>query len=242
MSELLDALAPAVAEEKEAWLDVLARAERLAVSPDGQVDSLGPTASPLPSARRRPHSRRRRGLLLIGLVTLAFVLVVATAYARGHPIVDFSSAPPAPKQVVKDFDSLSIGAPPGMDPKVNAGETRFVGRFGPMKLFVAPTKAGGFCVGWGGVGGCDALGAFPLGVTWQSGIVGPAVYGHASARWADDVEIELDDGTRVRPRVIWVSPPINSGFFYYRPPKGRTIKSVIALKGGDVVAGAATVG
>lgn len=238
VSDVLDALAPAVDEETEAWLDVLARAELLDVSSDGYVSRLSPSARPLPRAHRRPHARQRRGLLLIGLGTLAFVLVVATAYALGHPLVDFSSAPPAPPRVVKEFDSLSEGAPPGMDPRVKAGETRLVGNLGGLKLWVAPTKSGGFCVEWAeATGGCDALGTVPLSVTWQSGVGGSAVYGHANARWSDDVEIELDDGSTVRPPVIWVSPPINAGFFYYRPPKGRTIRTVFALKGDNVVAG-----
>jgi hypothetical protein len=239
VSDVLDALAPAVDEETEAWLDVLARAELFDVSSPayGDAGRDGRSARPLPRAHTGPHSRQRRGLLLIGLVALTFVLVVATAYALGHPIVDFSSAPSAPPRVVKEFDSLSKGAPPGMDPEVNAGETRLVGHFGGLKLWVAPTKSGGLCVEWeDAAGGCDALGTTPLSVTWQSGVRGTAIYGHANARWSDNIEIEFDDGSTVRPRVIWVSPPINAGFFYYRPPKGRTIRTVLALNGDDAVA------
>jgi hypothetical protein len=240
VSDVLDALAPDVDAETEAWLDVLARAERLGApsAGNGHAADVARSARPLPRhPGGRPASRQRRALLLIGLVTLTFVLVVATAYAIGHPLVDFSSAPPAPPHAVKEFDSLSVGAPPGMDPHVIAGETRLVGDFGGLDLWVAPTKSGGFCVEWReATGGCDALGTVPLSVTWQTGVVGDAVYGHANARWADRVEVELDDGSTVEPRVIWVSPPIDAGFFYYRPPEGRTIRTVLALQGDEVIA------
>ncbi len=40
----------------------------------------------------------------------------------------------------------------------------------------------------------------------------------------------------VHPEVIWISPPINAGFFYYHSPKERTIDSVLALKDGKAMA------
>jgi hypothetical protein len=63
-----------------------------------------------------------------------------------------------------------------------------------------------------------------------------AVSGFAHARWADDIEISLDDGATVHPEVIWISPPIDAGFFYYRAPEGRTITKVAALQGHKVMA------
>jgi hypothetical protein len=66
------------------------------------------------------------------------------------------------------------------------------------------------------------------------------VEGIVLTRWADDVEIIVDDGTTVHPRVIWVSPPIEAGFFFYRAQKGRTIESVLALEDSEVVTGDTT--
>jgi hypothetical protein len=239
VAEVLDALAPAVDRETEAWEDVLARAELLGRSPrvNGRVRHLGRSLDVPGLGRRRARSRRRRAAVLVSLAALVLVLVVAGAYALGHPLVDFSSAPPAPPRVVKNFYSLAEGAPPGMDPQVVAGDTRLVGELGGRQLMVAPTKRGGFCHEWyEWTGGCDALGTVPLSVTWAGGQAGPAVDGFANARWADAVEIELDDGTTVRPHVIWISPPIDAGFFYYRPPEGRKVAAVRALQGGEVVA------
>jgi hypothetical protein len=239
VSDVLDALAPTTEIETEAWDDVLARAELLDASSagNGRISHVGRAARPRPTRSwGLAPSRKRRGLLLIGLVALTFVLVVATAYALGHPLVDFSSSPPASPRVVREFDSLSEGAPPGMDPRVAAEDTRFVGELGGHKLWVAPTKSGGFCHEFSeATGGCDALGTVPLSVTWGGGLAGPTVAGHANARWADAVEIELDDGSVIHPHVIWISPPIDAGFFYYRAPEGREVDTVRALQGGDVM-------
>jgi hypothetical protein len=187
--------------------------------------------------------RPRRVLLLVVLLVLTFVLMAAVAYALGHPLIDFSSAPHAPQPVVKDFSSLSLGAPPGMDPRVDASETRLVGKIEGHTLWVAPTKHSGLCYEWSEAGGgCDALGTAPLSVAWgvrtrpypQPSIV--SVEGFAHARWVDEVEIELDDHSEIHPQVIWISPPIDAGFYYYRAPQGRVIEAVAALKEGEVVA------
>ena len=44
----------------------------------------------------------------------AVAVVIASAYAFGHPIIDFGSAPKGPEKVVNDFGSLEVGAPAGM--------------------------------------------------------------------------------------------------------------------------------
>jgi hypothetical protein len=201
----------------------------------------------LPQGRSAEHATRspRRVLVLVALLVLAFVLMAAVAYALGHPLIDFSSAPHAKEPVVREFSSLfSVGAPPGMDPQVTAGETRLVGKIEGHTLWIAPTKHGGLCYVWSKAsGGCDALGTVPLGVTWAGGSTGPSsqpslvsVEGFAHARWVDEVEIELGDHSTVRPQLVWISPPIDAGFYYYRAPQGRAIEAVAALKEGEVVA------
>ena len=200
----------------------------------------------LPRGRSGKHAtwRPRRVLVLVALLALTFVLMAAVAYALGHPLIEFSSAPHAPQPVIKEFSSLSLGAPPGMDPRVTARETRLVGKIEGHTLWVAPTEHGGLCHEWSGAsGGCDALGTVPLSVTWATGPTAPSsqpsivsVAGFAHARWVDEIEIELDDDSTVHPQVVWISPPIDAGLYYYRAPQGRAIEAVAALNEGEVVA------
>ena len=62
------------------------------------------------------------------------------------------------------------------------------------------------------------------------------VDGFAHSRWFDQVQVTLDDGSTIKPQVLWVSPPIRAGFFFYRAPAGHTITAVRALRRGTVVA------
>jgi hypothetical protein len=197
----------------------------------------------LPEPLRRSDSSRRVLLIAAAIVAAALLAVPALAWRLG--VIDFSRAQPAPPHLVNDFASLSEAAPPGMDPRVIAGETRHVGEIGGHTLWVAPTKPGGLCYQWSNAsGGCDSLGTVPLSVSWLS--AGPpmspnrsfvSVDGFAHARWVDEVVVKLDDGSTVHPRVVWISPPIDAGFFYYQAPKDRTIEAVLGRKDGDVVAG-----
>jgi hypothetical protein len=255
VSELLDSLAPPVEVEQEAWDDVLARAELLGAAPaqNGRVGGLAKGLSELRMrSRAAASSRQRRALVLVAVVLLALALVVATAYALGYNVINFAGAPTAPAPVIRDFSSFSEGAPPGMDPQAIASETRRLGEIDGSQLSVGPTKAGGFCFEWShSTGGCEALGPMPLVVTWMSGRVAAqpelglnaqpwanaiAVYVDVGTRWADAVELRLDDGSTVHPDIVWVSAPINAGFFLYRAPAGRTVATVFALRGGEVVA------
>ncbi len=194
-----------------------------------------------PMGAERPNRRRA---LVIGLLLAVVALIAAPALALRFGVIDFSNAEPASPRVVKQFFSLSEGAPKGMDPQAIAGETRLVGEVGGHTLWVAPTKPGGLCYEWSrGSGGCDALGTVPLSVSWASDEAPDpgsrrsfdGVDGFVRTRWANDVEIKLDDGSTVHPQVLWISPPINAGFFFYRAPAGRTIESVLALKDNKVM-------
>ncbi len=201
---------------------------------------------------RQPH---RRMLLVAALVAIA-ALVAGPALALKFGLIDFSAAPLAPARVVTQFESLSQGAPPGMDPAVHGADTRTVGELGGHTLWVAPTNEGGLCYELAeSTGGCDKLGTVPLSVSWGSDkaslqaptrsrrarpSVSPPhsfqrVDGFVHARWADEVEIKLDDGSIAHPRVIWISAPINAGFFYYGAPGGKSIGSVLALRRGEVM-------
>src|SRR5262245_26743184 len=203
-------------------------------------------ANPIPVEQER----RRPSLLKMALVGAAIVmtfLLVAPAVGIGVPPLDFWSAEKAPPKVVEDFESLSEGAPPGMDPGAIPGETRKVPRADGSALWVGPTKHGGFCTLGTRGGGCDQRGTFPLSVTW--GATGSArvprtgppamtaftvLQGHANSRYVDSVEIRFADGDVERPKLTWVSEPIHQGFFAYQVPAehrrpGHEIEEVVGL-------------
>jgi hypothetical protein len=192
---------------------------------------------------------RSRPLWVSGAVAAALlaILVGTPALAVGLGVIDFGSAEPAPPRVVKQFESLSTGAPPGMDPGVVAGEARQV-RVAGRVLWVAPTRAGGLCYGWDGTsGGCEKLGTAPLSVSWLGrptrvppSLTRPSIYsveGFARIRWVDTVEVRLDDGTAVRPELTWISEPIGAGFFHYTAPRDRAVVAVVGFRNGDEVIG-----
>jgi hypothetical protein len=195
----------------------------------------------------QPKSRWRRRWLVAAALAIS-ALIGGPALAIGLGVINFQSSAPAPPQVVRDFATLSEGAPTGMDPGVIASETRKVPVHGHT-LLIAPTRAGGLCYGWDrGPGGCDKLGTVPLSVSWlarpfrlapgtQSPSSFDAAEGFAHARWVDGVEVRLADGTSVRPQLTWISKPIDAGFFRYVAPEGGAVVGVIGFRHGEAVIG-----
>jgi hypothetical protein len=205
------------------------------------------------SGRARSLRRGRSARLAVALLILLLAVpLAATALGVGLPVVDFLGAEKAAPVAVENFKSLSVGAPEGMDPRAIAGEAReltLVSASGEKQtLWLAPTKAGGFCFLWAGVagpGGCDRLGTVPLDVMWWShaaagidGAGGSRVEGiavHASARYVSTVELRFADGTVIRPSLTWVSAPISHGFLFYSFPSSaqagpqNNLTSVVAL-------------
>jgi hypothetical protein len=205
-----------------------------------------------PARPNRRLSRRRFGVLFASVVVV-FVLVlgVASAFGLGLPLLDFGQAEKASPEsrVVKNFAVLDQGAPPGMATDVIPNETRKVATFGDQALWVAPTREGGFCTDLAGEGGCDRLGTVPLSISWsieQSGTsplsqksfgglpVVDRVAGFVNARWSDSLEIRFEDGDVVKPPVVWVSKPIEAGFFVQAIPTthrqpGHLISAAVAL-------------
>ena len=111
--------------------------------------------------RRARGQRRRRKAAAVVAVIAAVAVGVASAYAFGHPIIDFGKAAKGPEKVVNDFGSMEVGAPEGMAPGVLPHQTRRITavRIDGKEhvLFVAPTKQDGFCEQWSDfIGGCRA--------------------------------------------------------------------------------------
>ena len=176
-----------------------------------------------------PRRRLRRQLLPVVAAAIA-LLVAAPAFGLGDRVVRlFSSGAPAPVQVQHSFASLDRGAPPGFRTGVAASETRRIDLPGQVTLWIAPTEAGGFCVFvQGGGGQCDAARALTFWPTLSIGsditpggvIKGDPVLvdGSTTLEDAASVEIQFEDGTSVTVPVVWISAPIDAGFFGYRVP------------------------
>src|SRR5205823_1125071 len=58
--------------------------------------------------RRAGRARWRRRVGVAAAVAAVVVVSVASAYALGHPIVDFQKSPKGPIQIVNDFGSLEV--------------------------------------------------------------------------------------------------------------------------------------
>lgn len=175
--------------------------------------------------------RRRIGRRLLPLVAAAIALLVAApAFGLSGKIVRlFSSGAPAPARIEQSFASLDRGAPPGFRSGVAPSQTRRIVLPGDVALWIAPTSAGGFCVFVDGGGGqCDAARALAFWPTFSIGsditptgvIKGQPVLidGSTTLRDAASVEIQFEDGTSVTVPVVWISAPIDAGFFGYTVP------------------------
>lgn len=197
--------------------------------------------------RRRARRRSRRWLALPLAAALA-ALLAGSAFAVYRELVDFLSAEPAPERIVIDFGRMSARATVGFGPQVIPGEARVVLeaqlRGKREALYVAPTREGGFCWRWGYTGSCGRLhpDQRALGVTWIESAQGPAqLSGHLLDPAIQRLVLEYEDGERVEIPSIWVSPPIDAGFYVFEVPaeqlrSGHRARVLLALDGdGDEV-------
>ncbi len=185
---------------------------------------LGILAEAPPESPRRRRVRAPLALAFAAGLALA-VAVAASALGFGFPIIDFFRAEHAPVRIVEDFQQLSRGAPVDLDPAVIASEARRVTEVslsdGPHTLWVSPTKDGGYCAFWSGFGGgCDRLGTTPVDAVVTAGRP-YLIAGQVSSKLADSVLIRFADGGSARPEMVWVSAPINAGFFLYEVPSSQ---------------------
>jgi hypothetical protein len=200
----------------------------------------GPATADWADARdRAARLLRRRTRLVLALAAVTGILVAAPAFALATGVIDFSKAEPAPEETKLLFGELNTGAPAGMAPGVDAKETRAVLRrelFGRTHtLWVAPTKDGGYCTfllgpQGGGGGGCDRareLELSPGGIQPQGG-GSIAVVGSVLHPDATHVDVLHKDGSTTRLDLVWVSPPIDAGFFVAEIPYKRNAVGFIA--------------
>jgi hypothetical protein len=178
---------------------------------------------------------------------LAAILVATPAWALVRDVLPFWDQTPAPPSAKVDFSRMNRGAPADMSFQAASGDAREIEQAtigGETKtLWVAPaTGRFDFCWVWGPnlLGTCGSS-AKPLGVAYttipphdpsqpaqttnipaNSGYpengVPLWVVGSAISPTVNDVVIRFSDGSSVRPHIVWVSAPINAGFFAYDIP------------------------
>ena len=152
---------------------------------------------------------------------------------------------------------MAVGAPRGMNPQVLPGEARqivFRGAGGRRRvLWVAPTRAGGFCsILDGAGGGCispdskrisgplEIDGSYVWRVGQQPRIL--EIDGHVFSPKVAALQLDFQDHTTTPLPFVYVSKPINAGFFIAGIPsqhqlKGRWPTKVIARgKNGAIIA------
>jgi hypothetical protein len=198
--------------------------EVLAISNGPQTGKRGLLAS-------GSRTQRRVVLLLVAAAVLA--IVAAPALGLAPPFLDFFSSKHASKRVVQSFAVLNVTAPRGMSPKVIPGESRLLTTYHlrdgtAWPLVVAPTRRGGFCFTLDFGGGCvlrhdttqkdqpgdHNAGAIALG-RYGSHVLAGSVFDQRITR----IEIRFKHAPAASAPLLWVSPPINAGFFFYDLPR-----------------------
>ena len=186
--------------------------------------------------RRAARERRQRSLyLLVALVGL-IVVGVASAYALGHPVVDFNGAEPGSQTVINDFGSMEVGAPPGMAPGVIPEQARKIpGLFvdgKPYQLWVAPTKSGGICTNHDCIPDRSTLkGRVYVGMNENQSFTGVSQIGGAFIDPnGDRLELSYADGTTAEIPFVWVTAPIDAGFYVFDIPKEHQVAAARPTK------------
>jgi len=179
-------------------------------------------------------ARPWRGVLLAAACIALAAISVASAVGLDRIVRVFDEGERAPERVVKSFSQWDRGVPPNLGSGVEANRAIKVleapaGTQGTATLWVAPRKAGGLCtllhIGeTGGGGECGAFQRSALGFTISihgasATDPGTAVLdGVTGDDHADSVVIHFEDGSSARPQLVWVTAPVNAGFFVYAVP------------------------
>lgn len=209
------------------------------------------------SSRRGRGSRRLTWIAFAALLLL--IAIAAPALGLGPPFLDFFSSKHASKRVVHQFALLNVGAPRGMSPKVISGQTRLVTTYHlrtgkAFPLWVAPTRAGGFCYLLGYGGGCVApnasthprSGDLNMGQLDVGRLGSNVIAGSVANKQTAKLEVRFLHGSAAPLPVLWVGPPINRGFYFYQLTRrqqnpSRRPTAVVALSDkGGVLARAAS--
>jgi hypothetical protein len=188
-------------------------------------------------------SRRRRVVLAVA-VALA-VLAAAPTLAFQRELVDFWSAEPAPGPVQLDFDRLrqsSVDARgrgysgPAWTPVGTGREVLATTVDGKREsLWVVQAGEGGFCLRWVTFGTChvpgDGTEAMKIGgggLATDHGEGSAWVVGRVIAPEIHAIELVYEDGERAKVPFVWVSPPIDAGFYAFGVPAEHQVPGRLA--------------
>lgn len=167
------------------------------------------------------RARRTRNLLVAAVVATGVLLVALPAIAAFTPLIDFSKAPKATGPVVQRFEDLQRQAPPGMDPRVVAGETRrlevVLSGADKVVVYVAPTRTGGFCFEIvGHTLGCDPNRSIAAAIGFSAPRLdrGSAiVYGWFHDADASSATVTTAQGSKHEAQLVRISRPIDASVF-----------------------------
>jgi hypothetical protein len=185
-------------------------------------------------ARRRP----RLTTAIAAILALAVVVAAPAVGLRGKLVHVFADSDSAPQRIEKSFAQWNDGGAPDLGSAVQADRAIKIlearaGADTSAILWLAPLRRGGFCTlldvnGHGGGGGCDRVGDDRLnvevslhGVSSNGGILsGPVLLdGSVRSPEADSLVLRFEDGTSATIPLVWVSAPVDNGFFVYAVPK-----------------------
>lgn len=183
------------------------------------------------------RSRRRRLVVALAVAAVLGTLVATPAFGVrgallhlfGRSDVPFTGAPPAASVIKHEFADMSSGAPKGMDPRVASGQARLAGAFAfdgaKRHVWVAPTADGGFCYLFEGIsGGCTQTKTATIVLDGsffaRPGDTTPALEALAGRIYsprASQLRVVFEDGKTTVLPFVYVSKPIDAGFFTYKP-------------------------
>ncbi|MFL5922028.1 MAG: hypothetical protein ACJ75Q_04560 [Gaiellaceae bacterium] len=193
---------------------------------------------------RQPVGRfadRKRLVAAVAIVVaLAAALLATPAFGLRDRIVNlFAVEQPErqrPPELIQRYFRNMYDARPDESTGVVASKARVAIRlaipgYGHKTLWVAPTRAGGYCSNVG----CNRTRSTPFEVQMQ--IAGPTsvnsspmagsrdqhvfLLGDTSLQKARGITIRFEDGGFERTPLVWVSKPIDAGFFLYLLPKSH---------------------
>jgi hypothetical protein len=194
---------------------------------------------------RRPRLRR----YLLPLAAVVAVLAVGSAFAVYRDVIDFGQAEPAPEPIMLDFNRMGVRASIELGPRVIPDTARKVADFPvggkSMPLYMAPTRDGGFCWRFAFTGSCGRVqpNQRPIGVVVAESANAPGlIMGHVLDDRVVRIELRFKDGEQAEVRPIWISSPIDAGFYVYEVPRealrpGSRAETLIAFDAdGDEIA------
>lgn len=187
---------------------------------------------------QRAGVKRHRNVVVTAAIAAALLAILFATPAFGvlldligRTTVPFTGKA-APARVQRNFFDMSISAPRGMGPHAIASQTRRVGTVDGRALYVAPTREGGFC--WEAErsgGGCITKREQKLlvGASLMQRRGGPLllreVSGEVLTPAARSVAIEYADGMTKQLSFLWVTKPIDAGFFAFMVPAEHQAKA-----------------